>query len=180
MRPSDIGEYDLTLCHGPSKDITCRVFVQLAILLHDLTAKRTDTKRKERSFVSRHRFLMDVEVVQIHVKPCCIVVSTQDLASIGNLRCGFGFSRLQKHQANRTLEALDLDYNGVGKHGAIALANALKATLVIRKECSSFTVSLVTRSLASMLQGFRALCLGRPHVLMSVSRVWPVFCAVSE
>ena len=105
MRPSDIGEYDLTLCHGPSKDITCRVFVQLAILLHDFTAKRTDTKRKERSFVSRHRFLTDVEVVQIHVKPCCVVVSTQDLASIGNLRCGFGFSRLKKHQANRTLQA---------------------------------------------------------------------------
>ena len=54
-----------------------------------------------------------------------------------DLRARSGDHRLKYHQVNRSLTQLNLGVNRIGNEGASALAQGLKARLVMRKACFS-------------------------------------------
>ena len=60
-----------------------------------------------RSSVRRHRSLIDVEVGEIHVAPCCLVVNTQDPVKASNLRATVG-ELMRYHEEHTALQVFAL------------------------------------------------------------------------
>ena len=94
----------------------------------------TTHKKKQRSFVTHHRSLMDVHVGEIHFTRRVFIA--HDMCALCDLRLRFN-DHLKHHQDNKSLKVLGLGNNSIGDQGAIALAGSLKARLVMRSACFS-------------------------------------------
>ena len=81
-----------------------------------------------RSSVRHRRSLIDVEVGDIHVAPCC---DRSGCRARCDLRLRSDYHR-EYHQENQSLKALHLYWNSIRDEGASALADSLVATLLMR------------------------------------------------
>ena len=66
-----------------------------------------------------------------------LVLNTHETVWAANVRTTIFEFRLNEEQTNKTLQQLYLHRNSIGDDGASALADALKATLVMRTARSS-------------------------------------------
>ena len=105
------------------------------------------------------------------------VVNTHETVWAANVRATIFEFRLNEEQAHKTLQQLYLNENSIGDEGASALADALKATLVMRTARSSLR-SHLRRSL--LHPGSRCSEKHVPeNVLLSATCVRSVLFAVS-